>query len=176
MQSLLLRYTRRRGTVTCLECAISLDLPPVMQNLARSQNIIGWDLYMMGMVSKQMAAIQSIYLLQHQSARLVSKWLSGLSTQLLQVTHCQWIYRCVLVHDRSTGTLVLAHKEELMKEIEHQLELGEEGLAEDDKFLLKCIFNELATTNGEHQEYWILTIQAAREAWRLHAMARDLSQ
>mgnify|MGYP006897671822 CR=1 FL=1 len=72
-----------------------------MQNLARSQDIIGWDLYMMGMLSKQMAAVQSTYLLQHQSARPVLKWLSGLITQLLQVTHCQWIYRCVLVHDKS---------------------------------------------------------------------------
>jgi hypothetical protein len=176
MQSLLLRYTRGRSTVTCLECAISLDLPPIMQNLARSQDIIGWDLYMMGMLSTQMAAVQSVYLLQHQSARPVSKWLSGLITQLLQVTHCQWIYRCVLIHDRSTGTLVLAHKEELMKEIEYQLELGEEGLAEDDKFLLGCIFDELATTNSKHQEYWILGIQAAREVCCLCATARDSSQ
>ncbi len=61
-------------------------------------------------------------------------------------------HRYALVHDRSTGTLVLAHKEELMKEIEYQLELGEEGLAEDVKFLLECNFGELATTNGKHQE------------------------
>jgi hypothetical protein len=71
---------------------------------------------------------------------------------------------------------VTAHKEELMKEIEHQLELGEEGLAEEDKFLLECNFDELATTNGEQQEYWILAIQAAREACRLRAMARSLAQ
>jgi hypothetical protein len=176
MQSLLLRYTRGRGTVTCLECAISLELPPVMQNLARSQDIIGWDLFMMGMLSKQMAAVQSVYLLQHHYSRPVSKWLSGLITQLLQVTHCQWIYRCVLVHDRSTGTLVSAHKEELMKEIAYQLELGAEGLAEDNRFLLECNFDELTTTNGEQQEYWILAIQAAREACRLCAMARGMSQ
>jgi hypothetical protein len=94
----------------------------------------------------------------------------------LQVTHCQWIYRCVLVHDRSTGTLVSAHKEELMREIEYQLELKEEGLAEDDKFLLECNFDELATMNDEHQEYLILGIQAAREVCRLCATARDLPQ
>jgi hypothetical protein len=63
-----------------------------------------------------------------------------------------------------------------MKEKEYQLELGEEGLAEDDKFLLECNFDDLATTNGKHQEYWILGIQAAREARRLHATARDSSQ
>jgi len=70
----------------------------------------------------------------------------------------------------------MAHKEELMKEIEHQLDLGEEGLAEEDKFLLECNFDELATTNGEQQEYWILAIQAAREACRLRATARSSSQ
>ena len=162
MQSLLLRYTRGWGTVTCLECAISLEPPPVMQNLARSQDIIGWDLFMMGMLSKQRAAVQSVYLIQHHYSQPVSKWLSGLITQLLQVTHCQWIYRCVLVHDRSTGTLVSAHKEELMKETGYQLELGAEGLAEDDKFLLKCNFDGLTATNGNQQEYWILDVTAPR--------------
>jgi hypothetical protein len=82
----------------------------------------------------------------------------------------------------------MAHKEELMKEIEHQLDLGEEdhlhidvvgtaeGLAEEDMFQLECNFDELATTNGEQQEYWILAIQAAREACRLWATARGSSQ
>jgi hypothetical protein len=147
-----------------------------MQELARSQDVIGWDYFMMGMLSTHMADAQSAYLLQHHHARPVSKWISGLITQLLQVTHFQWIYRCVLVHDRATGTLVSAHKEELMKEIAHQLEMGAEGLAEDDRFLLECNFEELATTNGEQQEYWILAIQAAREACRLRAPARDLAQ
>jgi len=172
LHSMLLRYTRGRGTVTCLDCAISLDLPPILHDLARSQDVIGWDLYMMGMLSSKLAAVQSVYLLQHHSTRPVSKWLSGLITQLLQVTHCQWIYRCVLVHDRSTGTLISAHKEEMLKEIEHQLDLGEEGLAEEDKFLLECNFDELGTTNGEQQEYWILAVQAAREACRLRAAAQ----
>ncbi len=63
-----------------------------------------------------------------------------------------------------------------MKEIAYQLELGAEGLAEDDRFLLECNFDKLTTTNGEQQEYWILAIQAAKEACRLHAMARGRSQ
>ena len=85
-------------------------------------------------------------------------------------------YRCVLVHDRSTGTLVSAHKEELLKEIVYQLELGAEGLTEDNRFLLECNFDKLTTTNDKQQEYWILAIQAAREACRLRAMARGMSQ
>jgi hypothetical protein len=100
MQSLILEYTRGCGQVTCLACAISLELLPFMHELARSQDVIGWDLFMMGMLLTHMADVQSAYLLQHHHARPVSKWISGLITQLLQVTHFQWIYRCVLVHDR----------------------------------------------------------------------------
>jgi hypothetical protein len=131
---------------------------------------------MMGMLLKQMANVQSAHFLQHHYSRPVSKWISGLITLLFQVTHFQWINRCVLIHDRSTGTLVLAHKEELMKEIAHQLEMGAERLAEDDRFLLECNFDELATRNDEQQENWILAIQAAREACHLQAMARDTTQ
>jgi hypothetical protein len=123
-----------------------------------------------------MADVQSTHFFQHHYSCPVSKWISRMITQLLQVTHFQWIYRCVLVHDRSTGTLVSEHKEELMKEIAHQLEMGAEGLAEDDRFLLECNFDELATTNDKQQEYWILAIQAASEACRLCAMARDTTQ
>jgi hypothetical protein len=78
--------------------------------------------------------------------------------QLLQVTHSQWIYRGILVHDWTTGTLILAHKDKLLKEIEHQLTLGSEGLVEEDRFLLECNFEEIVSTNGEQQEYWLLAI------------------
>jgi hypothetical protein len=80
------------------------------------------------------------------------------------------------VHDRTTGTIISSHKEELLKEIEHQLTLGPEGLSEEDRFLLECNFDELTLTSGKQQEYWLLAIQAAREASRLHAGAEATQQ
>ena len=41
-------------------------------------------------------------------------------------------------------------------EIEKHQELGEEGLLEEDKFLLEVNLEDLETTNGERQEYWLL--------------------
>ncbi len=142
-----------------------------MQELGISQDTIGWDHFVMGMVSRQFVKVQSAYLLHCNFSRPVSSWIVGLITQLLQVTHSLWIYRCALVHDWTTGMLISDHKEELMREIEHQLELGADGLAKEDRFLLECDFNELATANSEHQEYWLLAIQAAWEVCRLHALA-----
>jgi hypothetical protein len=114
MQHLLLWYLRGGGMISCLDCATALKLPPIMQELAISQNKIGWDHFMMGMASRQFVKNQSAYLLRCNSSRPVSSWIVGLITQLLQVTHSLWIYRCVLVHDQTTGTLISDHKEELM--------------------------------------------------------------
>ena len=65
--------------------------------------------------------------------------------------HTQWIYRCILVHDRTTGTLILAHKEELLSKIQEQLDIRSDVLNEQDRFLLECNFSKLAPTSGEHQ-------------------------
>jgi hypothetical protein len=63
--------------------------------------------------------------------------------------------------------LISTHKEELQKEINCQLTFGPQGLAEEDRFLLECNFDGLTTTTRDHQEYWLLAIQAAREVSRI---------
>ncbi len=175
MQQLLLQYLCGHGTATCINCSTALDLPRIMQDLAELQDIIGWDNFAMGMVSKKLLQIQSAHLLQFNSACTAKKWISGFITQLLQMAHSQWIYRFVLVHDRTTGTLILANKDKLLKEIKHQLSLRPEGLAEEDRFLLECNFEEMVSMNVEQQEYWLLAIQAAQEADRLQEASRQRS-
>jgi hypothetical protein len=130
----------------------------------------------MGMVSSKLLPIQSDFFLQSKSSSCATHWISGLITQLLQVTYTQWIYQCILVHDRITGTLVSTHKEKLLKEIDRQLTLCPEGLAEEDRFLLECNFDSLTTTTGEHQEYWLLAIQAAREVSRIRTESLAVQQ
>jgi hypothetical protein len=150
--------------VTCVECSDNLNLPQIVRDYAISQEVIGWDKFAMGMVSSKLLPIQSVYNHINGASSHALWWISGLVIQLLQVTHTQWIYRCVLVHDRNTGTLISAHKAKLLKETKHQLTLGSGSLDEEVRFLLECNFDDLTNTTGEHQEYWLLAIQAAREA------------
>jgi hypothetical protein len=164
LKLLLLCYLQGGGTVTCIECSDNLNLPQIVRDYAISQDVIGWDNFATGMISSKLLPIQSAYNHINGASSHATWWISDLVTQLLQVTHTQWIYRCVLVHNRNTGTLISAHKGELLKEIEHQLALGSESLDEEDRFLIECNFDDLTYTTGEHQEYWLLAIQAAREA------------
>jgi hypothetical protein len=164
-------YIQGRGEASCVKCA--RGLPTVIWEYAISQDKIGWDNFIMGMVSTRLLTIQESYLRVRGSNRLVEKWATGLITQLLQVAHRQWIYRCVLVHDRATGTMVNQHKAALLEEITTQLLMGAESLMEDDKFLLECNLSDIVTTNGKQQEFWLLAIQAARKAGQLHAQAKQ---
>ncbi len=77
VQQLLLQYLQCHGSISRNDCSINLDLPPIMGGMALSQDIIGWDHFMMGMVSQKLLQIQSAYLLQCHSSRSVLSWISG---------------------------------------------------------------------------------------------------
>ena len=51
--------------------------------------------------------------------------------------------------------------------------MGEEGLTTEDHYLMEVNIDNTETTSGEMQEYWLLAIRAAREAFRLRAIADD---
>ena len=50
--------------------------------------------------------------------------------------------------------------------MDRQLEMGAEGLLREDQFLLEINLDDLESSNGERQEYWLsaIQIQAARKA------------
>ena len=47
--------------------------------------------------------------------------------------------------------------------IEDQLDKGSEGIDEQDRYLLDINLEDLETSSGEDQYYWLVAIQAARE-------------
>ena len=96
--------------------------------------------------------------------------------KLLEVTHGQWIFRNLMVHDSILGVLVTRDKEELQVEIEKQKELGGEGLAEQDKWMLEVNLADLEKMTGESQYYWLVAVQAAREAYNLRHQRRQLTR
>jgi hypothetical protein len=58
----------------------------------------------------------------------LDKWSSGLITRLLEITHGQWLYQNIMVHNPVSSTIATAKKEELLLEIEHQWEIGGAGI------------------------------------------------
>ena len=91
---------------------------------------------------------------------------------LLEVTHGQWLYRNIQVHDMISGTLVTLWKEELQLEIKWQQELGTAGLLDEDCYLVECNLGDLEDS-WMKKTYWLLAIMAAQEGGGLLAIATD---
>ncbi len=163
----IVEYVQRRGTVM-MEEAIS-ETPPRFQPMALSQDKIGWRQFLEGMISKEITNIQQQFYTVNGSSMSLEKWCSGLITQLLEITHGQWIYRNYVVHDPVSGTIATAKKEELLLEIERQRELGDAGLLEEDKYLAEVNLEEMASSSGEQQHYWLLAIQTTWNHYELRA-------
>ena len=119
---------------------------------------------MEGMICQQMRAIQEEYTVTDGSQVTPDQWTAGVVIKLLETTHCQWLYRCIQIHDKVQGTLVTQRKEELKRKIEEQMDQGFDGLLEEDQFWGEVNLEDLENTSGERQEYWLVAVRAAREA------------
>jgi hypothetical protein len=128
-------YVWWRGTITMEEAII--DAPPRFRHMALSQDKIWWRRFLEGMISKEITSTQQQYIAINGSHMSLDKWCTGLITRLLEITHGQWLYQNYIVPDSVSGTIATAEKEELLVEIEHQRELGDAGLFEEDKYLAK---------------------------------------
>ena len=122
---------------------------------------------MEGMISKEVLGIQAEFTAVGAGSMTTSNWAKGLTIKLLEITHGQWLYRNVVVHDAVGGLKAAQRKQELQAEIERQIEQGGEGLDEQDKYLLEINLEDLENSSGEEQYYWMISIQAAREFRRL---------
>jgi hypothetical protein len=116
------------------------------------------------MISKEITGIQQQHYALSGSRLSLERWSSGLITGLLEITHGQWVYRNFIVHDPVLGTIATARKEELLREIKRQWELGDAGLLEEDKYLAEVNLEGSEDTSGERQHYWLLAIKTARKA------------
>jgi hypothetical protein len=166
-------YARGRGGLSMSEICRNLDRR--FQLMARDQDEIGWRRFMEGMICQRMRTIQTEFSVIEGSKVTPDQWASGVVIKLLETTHGQWLYRCIQVHDKVQGTIATQRKEELQREIEEQQDRGFDGLLEEDQFLGEVNLEDLETSSGERQEYWLVAMRAAREAGLLRGVSHQTS-
>ena len=161
LRDCLIRYARSRGDEPMEYICMGI---PRFRRMSLEQDKLGWRRFMEGLIPQSLVDLQYHFQTIRGSRRTIKAWASGLVIKLLEVTHGQWLYRNVVVHDATAGTLVTQRKEEIQREIEDQQALGAQDLQEEDHYLLEVNLEDLETSSGERQEYWLLAIQAARRA------------
>ena len=100
----IVEYAKGRGN-SSMEAIASSIRQAGYQEMARQTDIIGWRRFMEGMICKSIQDIQSIHATVSGSSISIKSWTSGLIIKLLEITHRQWLYRYIQVHDSTSGTL-----------------------------------------------------------------------
>ena len=141
--------------------------PPEYAAFLQSQSHIGWRHMMEGMISRELLLIHQQDILLPWCRLSVLGWVQTLIRKLIEATHGVWIYRNLTIHDKISGLVATKGKEQLLQAIEQQIELGGENLGEDDKWMLEINSEELETSSGERECYWLIAIQSARARFSL---------
>ena len=170
LSELIVRFVEGRGGRSMDECGVNLH--PALRRFAVAQDLIGWRRFMEGMVANELVEFVRLYGVGDMCKLEAEIWVERLIIKLLEVTHGQWIFRNLMVHDSVSGALVTKDKEDLQLEIEKQKELGGEGLAEQDRWMMEVNLDDLESTTGESQYYWLVAVQTARETFNLRQQRR----
>jgi hypothetical protein len=159
------KYILMRGVKSLLDLGI---MSPQFKALAHSQDLIGWRDFTEGYISTQFYEIQTFHLAMSSSLLNGKDWTKQFISKLLQITHSQWIYCNVLLHDRCQGYLHTKSAEEIMREIESLSSLAPKDVPKASRFLLEINFTELSKFHIETQKYWTLAVTAACTAQELN--------
>ncbi len=135
-----------------------------MKALAKSQDIIGYCNFMEGYILTHFYAIQNFHLAMSSSYFNGADWTKQFISKLLHVTHSQWTFCNISLHDKIHGYLHKRKSGEIMLELKSLAGIGPKDVPADSQFLLEINFRELSKFHIESQKCWILALNAALAA------------
>ena len=144
------QYLFRQGKDKFVELG---DMSPMMRHVGATQDNIGWRHSTEGKIAWPMRNLQELWLLSKPTHITIDTWMRVIIEKLLALTHPQWIFRNIKKYRHTNGTIKLEAKQDVMKEIERQLDLGLCSLPPESKFLLEIDTLELITSDIESQQY-----------------------
>jgi hypothetical protein len=80
-------------------------MSPKLKALVESQDQIGWRNFTEGHISTHFYEIKTFHLTMSSSLLNGADWTKHFITKILQITHLQWIYQNILLHDKCQGYL-----------------------------------------------------------------------
>ena len=78
-------------------------------------------------------------------------WTRHVIGRVLDMTHVQWLYRNAVIHERMEDGLTRTEQEALLLKMENQFDQGEDGLSQEDTYLLEFDFESLWSKTGRQK-------------------------
>ena len=93
-------------------------------------------------------------------------WTKGFITELLNVTHGQWIHRNSALHQRGEGYTEAQLRAKSLKELVAPFDTTIDKVPADSRFLLEIGGDKILNSTREKQAHWIMAVKAARKVGR----------
>ncbi|KAL7437644.1 hypothetical protein ACHAXM_005735 [Skeletonema potamos] len=139
-------------------------MSPDMEEIARSQDIIGWQNFTERKISHLILPTQQAYSVAITSKRSNASWVKLLIQRLLHITHSQWTFRNVSLHHICIGTRTKERSNELRAEIYRIIDMPENEFPSDSRHLLDVDCNALHKGSLDTQEKIVYVAKAAIRA------------
>jgi hypothetical protein len=88
-----------------------------------------------------------------------------LVTNLLVVTHSQWLHRCAVLHEKDNQGLKLKDSQQLAADIQEQFQLGVDGLQVRDRHFLTRGQEAVLALPADNKQAWLSGIRIARQLY-----------
>jgi hypothetical protein len=139
-----------------------------LRSVATGQNLIGWTEFLHGKVLVEFASIQHIHCALSTSCQLIGDdWLKAFVSQLIQISHSQWVFQNYTLHNKQGGYLRLWAHSEVLQEVHKLLDTAPADIPKESQYLLELDHSTLYNASYKRQAYWVLAMQVARHAgWR----------
>ena len=158
MARVLYDFIRLRNT-TSMEVLAQQGSPELIE-AAKMQDRIGWLELMQGKLAIQLVRIQEGYCAANNNGLDGKSWSTNIITQLLEMSHSQWLYRNFSLHHHTQGYLHRLEETNLRKTARELRELRPEEVPATSQYLLEIdIAAEEQTFTSI--SYWVLAMKAA---------------
>ena len=136
-------------------------LPITMRLIAASQDLIPWACFTERKISREILLLQESVLTSSPSPLSIADWTKHFITHLLKISHTQWVFHNVSLHDHTVGYLHDVKRQKVLQEIDRLSNLDPADLLADSRYLLDIDFTTWQNSTLAYQSYWLLEIKAA---------------
>lgn len=164
------KYILMRGKKPFAELG---PMSPSMLQIARCQDIIGWQQFMEGRITTEIRFYQSFHCAASPCRMNGDEWTKHFISRLLQISHGQWVLRNFTLHDQTRGYIRLRDRRQVLAEIDQLADVDPDLIPPDSRFLLEVDYSSLLRASFERQSYWVMAMKAARRAGRRAAVRRS---
>ena len=134
---------------------------PFVTEALREQDLMGWDAFLEGSISKAWRQAQEYYLAFSKSPRTSKRWTSALIQKVFEVAWDQWEHRNGILHDVD-NKFDKATELRVNREIQNQFRIGKASLPRADHGLFHAGAQRILARSLKSKQNWLHFVSTAR--------------